>query len=116
MSIERNKIEVVRCPAIGGACVEVSSCRGFVSESGTQLLLPCPYFLSEKGQKLRCTFHPNDPKRVLRREGPGSRPSAMVQGEMRMTAERVFALQVHAGERLGSEWESARVNNVIENK
>lgn len=68
--VVRNILEVVRCPAVGGAAVPAISCTGV---QGNADLKRCPYYYSKDGQQIQCCYHPsgpNKPKTVLSDEQP----------------------------------------------
>jgi len=105
MSIQRNIISVVRCPALAGVAVEISACTGIEGE-----LKPCPYMLSSAEGLVKCTHNPEDPKKVFAPSGERRESSMITHPEYKVGVQNIFSLQVHQGAALGPEWAAASVN------
>lgn len=93
-----NPIEVVRCPAISGSCVETRICTGYRS------LQACPHYagrapLEGEPERLRCCF----PKRFT--DDTPRRPKAYMGAPPGVR--QVFGVWIYDAPGAGGEWKDA---------
>lgn len=117
--MERQILNIVRCPALGGVATPTYHCTGFDSVQA------CPYFTKvtflEIGERnisnVECGYRgpgskkPADP--LTRRPYPNRRDNPQLPKEHRPKPEDFFSLQLSPQlPGLAKEWKNARVNSI----